>query len=210
MSGYYVAQSGDCLSSIAFEHGFEPDTLWHLDENRPLRELRQNPHALAPGDRLYIPDLRQRVEHGATGQLHRFVRKAVPEVLRVQLMYDDEPRKNEEFTIEIDGKLAKRGRTGGDGVVLVPIIPNARAGRILFADGGEEIALQLGRLQPVETPAGAQARLQNLGYFHGEADGTLSDALEAAIVCFQADHDLEPSGELDAPTRSLLVTTYGG
>jgi Putative peptidoglycan binding domain len=210
MSKTYVVQPGDCISSIAYDHGFFPDTIWTLSDNSALHDLRKNPNILAPGDKVVIPDKRPRVESGDTDKVHSFVRKGVPEQLRIQLFYADQPRKNEDYTIEIDGKLAKQGKTDDDGAVLIPIVPNARRGRLLLRNGKEEIALDLGRLEPVETLEGVQIRLRNMGYFFGEIDGQMSDDLEEAIVRFQADCNMEPTGEIDDPTRAQLKSKYGG
>jgi Putative peptidoglycan binding domain len=210
MSQNYEAKPGECISSISFDHGFFPGTIWNLEENRVLRELRGNPQVLAPGDKVFIPDKRPRNESCATDQLHCFKRKGVPEQFRIQLLYDDQPRKNEAFVLEIEGKVVKSGKTGVDGVIQIPIVPNARRGRLLLRGGSEEIALELGRLEPVEMLEGVQMRLRNLGYFAGEVDGQMSDDLEYALVCFQSDNDLEPTGDVDDKTRALLKSRYGG
>lgn len=210
MSQNYQTKPGDCISSIAFDNGFFPETLWNLEENRALRELRQNPQVLAPGDQVFIPDKRQKSESCALDQVHRFVRKGVPEHFRIQLLYDDEPRAGEPFVLEIEGQVVKRGKTGDDGVIQIPIVPDAQKGRLLLRDGAEEITLELGCLEPVEMLEGVQMRLRNLGYFDGEVDGQSSDDLEYAIVCFQADSGMEPTGEPDNQTRALLKSKYGG
>jgi hypothetical protein len=83
MSTKYTARQGDCMNSIAFCHGFFPDTLWLHPDNRELRERRKADNVLLSGDIVNIPDLEPRVESKPTEQRHRFKRRGVPAVLRI-------------------------------------------------------------------------------------------------------------------------------
>ena len=69
--------------------------------------------------------------------------------------------------------------------------------------------LELGRLDPPGTVAGAQQRLRNLGLFAEEADGEWTPETVEALRDFQSMCDLEPSGELDASTIDALVDRNG-
>jgi N-acetylmuramoyl-L-alanine amidase len=51
----HVVREGECLASIAFENGFFPDTIWRHADNSALKERRENPNVLQPGDVLFIP-----------------------------------------------------------------------------------------------------------------------------------------------------------
>src|SRR5256885_13399726 len=82
----YTAQLGDCVSSVAFEHGFFPDTVWQHGENRELKELRGDPYVLCEGDVIFVPDVRVKKVSLATGKQHTFKRKGVPEVLRIRFV----------------------------------------------------------------------------------------------------------------------------
>ena len=68
----------------------------------------------------------------------------------------------------------------------------------------EEHRIQLGHLDPIDTIEGIQGRLLNLGYYEGSLDGIEGPVLELAVVMFQADHDLTPSGIIDDQTRAEL------
>src|SRR5262249_2099786 len=121
----YVVKEGDCISSIAFEHGLFPGTLWDDPDNAALREKRrENPNAIGAGAVLVIPDLKQTSTMIATGARHRFQRRGVPAKFRVQVRDDGEPVANAPFTLKVDGKLIE-GTTTGEGIVEASIPPNA-------------------------------------------------------------------------------------
>ena len=112
----YKVKQGDCISSIAYRYGFFPDTIWNDPKNSELKQKRQDPNVLAPGDLVYIPDKRIREVSGATEQRHRFRKKGVPEKLVVQFKNNDEARANEAYVLDIDGQLTE-GKTDGEGRV---------------------------------------------------------------------------------------------
>jgi type VI secretion system secreted protein VgrG len=58
------------------------------------------------------------------------------------------------------------------------------------------------------TVEGALLRLRHLGYYHGEVAGQLTSEARAAIRCFQADHELEATGELDQATAGKLKDVH--
>jgi N-acetylmuramoyl-L-alanine amidase len=82
----YTVKAGDCMASIAEEHGFFWETLWHLPENSELKSSHEDQTILLPGEIVRIPDLREKQESGATEQKHRFKRKGTPAILRLQIM----------------------------------------------------------------------------------------------------------------------------
>ncbi len=51
----------------------------------------------------------------------------------------------------------------------------------------------------------AQLALQELGYYSGKIDGNFSKAFEEAVIAFQKDWDLTPSGALDRETYELIT-----
>jgi Putative peptidoglycan binding domain len=200
---------GECISSLAFEHGFFPDTIWNDDGNAKLREERGDPNVLRPGDVVLIPDLRVKEVSGPTGQRHRFRRRGVPETLKIQLLCDGEPIANEKYLLTVDGD-AHEGTTDAAGRLQQLIPPDAREASVRISRTGQELPLQLGHLDPIEDVAGAQARLANLGFYRGPVDGRPSLRLEEAIQAFQASRGIEPYGELDDETRAALRAAYGG
>jgi hypothetical protein len=200
----HVVQQGDCIASIAFEHGFFPDTIWMHHENDELRKARLDPNVLLPGDEVFVPDKRVDVVKRATDARHVFRRRGVPEVLRIQLLRHGKPRKHTSYSLEIDG-VVEQGMTDDDGVVGASIPPAARRGVLTLTDTGESFDLDLGGLDPVTELTGVQGRLRNLGLYRGPIDGVLGAQTERALRRFQElEPDLEPSGALDDATRDAL------
>jgi len=205
--GNHTVRQGDCIESIAFDHGFFWETLWNHTENASVKRRRQDHNALLPGDRVFIPERRAKQVDGATEQRHRFRRRGVPSRFVVRLMRFGEPRADEPYVVVIDGEIIS-GRTDENGRLAVRIPPNARNAVLLLNEGQEEHNLSLGHLDPVNEVSGVQARLNNLGYSCGPADGVLGERTRRALGSFQVDQGLEPTGEVDEPTKSRLEEAY--
>ena len=82
----YKIQHGDCIGSIAFDHGFFWETLWNHTQNSKLKSKRKDPNVLKVGDVVHIPDLSIKQESTATDQCHHFKLKGVPAKLKLKLM----------------------------------------------------------------------------------------------------------------------------
>lgn len=205
----YVIRAGDCIESLAFEHGHSPDTLWEHELNASLRELRENPDLLVPGDVLTIPDLRIKTVEVSTGAVHRFRRVGVPARFRVVLEHEGQPRAGVPFVIDVDGKRLE-GTTDATGLVEVWIVPNASRLTLIVGEDQDEIyEYSLGKLLPVTERGGLIARLVNLGHL-AEEDGDVTDErLADAIRSFQAVQGLEMTADADFATRAALVAEYG-
>jgi len=203
--GWREVSEGECLLSIAFETGFLWETLWNLPENAELREKRKDPGLLLPGDRILIPELRTETFERNTDARHRFVKRGTPAKLRLVVEYEDDPVANADYVLSLDGSVRK-GKTDSQGLLEVPIPPNASEG--LLEVGGLRFELQLGALDPHSEDIGAQQRLANLGFYHGELDGVVGPKTRKAIGEFQARTGLPLTGELDDRTLDLLLERH--
>ncbi len=154
--------------------------------------------------------------------------------LRLRLIDDrDKPFASCSYSLEVMG-LAYDGVTDGDGVLEEDIPEDADAGTLnLFAppdkqpagsnpppDAGElkpkvlwSLPLTIANMAPAADIAGAQKRLNNLGFFAGvEATGELDPQTKRALLRFQTLYKLNqynPSGILDADTIKKLQDIYG-
>lgn len=201
----YIVQTGECLASIAYAHGFFPQTLWDLAENAALRELRKNPNLLAPGDAVEIPEKRPRLERAETGALHQYQQLGVPEKLRLQFSREGKARAAEPYVLVIDG-VSKSGVTDSEGKIEQWLPPDARECEIQFGEN-ERYPISLRAVGPVDEVMGQRARLTNLGFFDGGEDD--AESLRAAFIMFQATHQLPLTGEADSATRAALVREHG-
>jgi len=203
MPAQYKISAGDCVSSVAFEHGFFWKTIWDHPENASLKQQRKEPNVLMPDDVLTIPDLVCKEQACSAEQRHRFKLKGVPARLKVRLLKRGEPRVGEPYELTVEGKT-RRGKTDGDGNVDCPIPPNARTGELKVGEGDAQdvFELSLGHLDPVESESGFKSRLDALGY-------NSRDNPESAIKAFQRAEGLTESGRADAATQSKLKEKYG-
>jgi len=198
----YIVAAGDSMLSIAQNNGFFWETLWNHPQNAKLKELRKDPELLAPGDEVFIPDLRVTPVSRPTEATHKFKLKGVPAKLKIQLTILDQPRANERYVLKIDDQLFE-GTTDSEGHLEHFIPPNASGGELQLNDGKEIIPVRLGHLNPVDLLSGVQQRLNNLGLYCAE-DGEMSDETAAALRGFQAKHGLPVTGEADSATKAKL------
>lgn len=203
----YLAKQGDSISSIAYEHGLFPDTVWNDSKNIELKQKRKNPNILLPKDIVYLREKEEKEESCSSEKKHRFRRKGVPAKLEIQLKEDDEPRANLEYVIEIDGQLIQ-GKTDSQGRLKHFLSPGTKQATIHIGQT-EKIPIYIGELDPVTDIGGVQKRLNNLCFSCGEPNGKLNDDTKSALRAFQEQHDLEPTGEPDKATQDKLVEIHG-
>jgi hypothetical protein len=207
----YVVRPGDCLASIAVAHGFHWKTLWQWPENAALKQNRQDPHVLHPGDQVFIPALRPKESRCETDRRHRFKLKGVPERIRIAVTdEEDRPMANQPYMLEIDG-VRFEGSTDASGMFEHAIPPGAKDGHLSVGEGEsrQDFRLALGHLDPVTEISGAQGRLLNLGYYAGLVDGQLNAATRTALLLIQDKYGLSPSAENDAETQAKLKELVG-
>lgn len=211
-NGEYEVQPGDCLSSIAFEYGLNWRTIWNDPANRALRERRKDPNILLPGDRLHIRPSQTKEHSCPTDAKHTFVKAGVSEKLRlVMLDAESKPRAKLAWRVSIDRREPISGQTGQNGVIELPITPNAKSAELKVIEGESEQSfhLDLGHLDPISSVRGVQGRLNGQGYDCGPVDGIIGPRTAAALKSFQEDCHLPVTGELDKATRDKLKQIHG-
>lgn len=206
MAENYQVKQNDCISSIAFERGFFPDTIWNHPNNKDLKNKREDPNVLMPGDIVYIPDKRLREYSETTNQVYKYKCKNTPKVLRIQIKYLEDPMPNAEYQLKVDG-LEKKGKTDGDGWLQQSILPNAKRAYLYVEE--QEFQLTLGELDPVDEANGIQQRLRTLGFYDGRIDGTMNPETVEAVKVFQIKNGLTPNGTVDQTVKDLLVKETG-
>lgn len=210
MPQLHVAKVNDCISSIALERGFFPDTIWNDPDNADLRRVRQDPNVLRTGDLVVIPDKQRKDEDKSTDQRHRFRRKGFPTTVHIQLLKNDLPRANEPYQLVIDGRIHS-GTTDGEGKLKSYIPANARNAMLYIGKGEDcdEYELAVRHLQPVTELKGVQQRLNNLGYSCGPEHGQPNAQTTEALKRFQHDNHLPANGEHNPPTQRKLRERHG-
>jgi len=207
----HVVQQGECMSSIAFEYGFFWETLWLAPENSALKESRESPFVLRPGDVVHIPDPRQKQVAAVTGVRHVFRRKGVPALLRLRLLDQGKPLASLAYVLTWAGREIT-GTTDSEGKLEVYVPPDMPAATLRVGEGDEEYLYELAprTLNPSRDVDGIQARLSNLGYYRGPINGQLDAATVAAIEQFQRQQSLEITGQADETTATALMDAHTG
>lgn len=217
MSEVHVVRQGECLSSIARDHGFQDwKVLYEHPANAELKKRRPNPNALLPGDLIAIPEKKFLECNRPTGSWHEFTVQAEESRLKLRLLdVDGTPLANQAYQLKIDGE-ERAGTTDGDGLLDEPVRPNASAATVTATvtrdDEPHDFVwdLEIGALDPVSQMTGVQARLQNLQFYHGELDGNFGPMTRQAVAAFQESRGLEPTGEADDATLKEIEKQHDG
>jgi len=236
MAGYYSVVEGDYLSKIAADKGFtDYHTIWDHPNNATLKQTRQNPCILVPGDQVFIPDKVPHQESRSSDQHHTFVVRRPS--LKLRLVLEDLyelPIAGATCTLVVQGQSYSL-TSDGNGMIEQEIPPTAQHG--FFAITANltpfhkiQIPLKIGYLEPVDQVAGQMARLNNLGYFAGDLDEiqrggggegvstddasgsgqpATDDQFVSAVEEFQCDHGLHVDGICGPITQAKLKQVHG-
>ncbi len=206
----YTVQAGDCLFSIAEHHGYHWETIWKDPANAALRQLRKTPAVIMARDIVTLPAKKLKELSRATDQTHKFVRSGTPAKLRLQFLNHGEPRKNQPYTLDLDG-VTRSGTTDGEGFLTEYLPSKARQGLLILGQGDDQITypLELGHLDPVDSDSGIAHRLTNLGFLPANADPSDPDAVADALRHFQTNQNLPVTGHADPGTTNKIKELHG-
>lgn len=204
MAVNHQVKQGDCISSIAYENGFFPETIWDHPKNAGLKELRKDPNVLVPNDTVFVPDKQIKEVAEPTNQVHKYQLKNAPAVFSVQLFdFLEKPRANQFFEMKIDDKFERSGTTTSEGIAEISLPPNAKRGVMTVGEDSETIEFHFGYLESSDNVRGMQARLQNIG-FECAVDGKLDEEMTEVLKSFQRRFDLPLTGKSDSKTLEKL------
>ena len=208
----HTVEQGETLLSIAKKHKFQSwEVIWNHDQNKALREQRQDPQVLAAGDEVFVPEKETVPISIETNKRHTFIVKTLKAYFRT-LVRDDlgEPLANARYRLEVAGKTLS-GTTDGSGVIELEVDPDPAKGVLtVYPDPTRVLTwnLQLGNLNPIEKLSGVKARLTNLGFLCGELDEELNDETKKALRDFQIVYRLEITAEADEATKTKLLYVH--
>jgi hypothetical protein len=179
----YVVAAGDHLPAIAFRLGADADAIWKDPRNREL-SARRDPHMLAPGDVLYVPEPRMRTAPLRVGDTNRFTAEIPHISVRVRLVDEKaQPRKHQPVEVRGVGHVPPHW-TDGDGVLELGVPVCTRTLSLLLVDEGIEVPLFVGGLDPAEESSGQRMRLSNLGFMPDLAAAEPADGLPAFTAVY--------------------------
>ncbi len=193
----------DSILSIAKANGFWWSTIWNHPNNAQLKALRKTPEVLQEGDKVYVPKPEPKKESKPNEARHKFKLKGEQAKFKIRLMMMDDARANEDYTLVIDGTI-KTGKTDGNGMIECDIPNDARGGVLKLQGGKEEYPITIGRLDPVDSPAGVRQRLASLGYAPESDPSPVDEMPKETLKAFQEKYQLTASGDYDAATRAKL------
>ena len=194
-------------------HGFQDwKRIYEHPENEALRRKRPHPHILHPGDVVFIPERGVKELGASTGKTHVFkVRQPVRELCLTLKDASGKPLANEPYTLEVGSDFIE-GATDGEGLLQEELPLRVDSARLTVGESAYE--LRLATLNPVEDTedqgiSGVQARLRNLGFEPGPADGVLNERTRQALCAFEAIHGLPVTGEPAGRTLEKLKQVHG-
>jgi hypothetical protein len=214
----HTVQDGEDMVTIAQQYGFAQwEVIYYHAENAKLRAKRPNPFVLFKGDEVVIPAMRILERYCETGKKHTFrLPKTTEPKTSIDLVFEDDdgiPYAGRRYELVVEGTTYP-GKTSPQGHVTEKLPVTAKEGQIKVWLSDEPDAepevwdVQLGQIEPVDTPEGQQGRLVNLGYL-ADDERTDQDAFVAALTQFQEDNLLPVTSEADSATRKALVSVHG-
>jgi hypothetical protein len=190
-NGDYVVKQGECIYSIAAATGHLWRTIWEHPQNEALRKARQEPGILLPGDRVFVPPLAAKSVLLPSGRRHRIVIDGETVPLRLRMCdADGQPIAKTAYRLAVDGQTIPV-TTQDDGSCEGQAPIRAQQAVLVREDDGETYVLQLGHMDPPDSPSGMRKHLANLGYHPDAAEGEIDEYAQHLLDEFTQDAELE-------------------
>jgi hypothetical protein len=161
-----VIKQGDYLAKLAYQFGFDAETVWMDDKNSDLRTLRSNPNILFPSDVLYIPDPPAQPPAGKSlpvGQTSNFTSDAPTIQVVVQFKGTDSSTfASQPFAVNELPDLTGL-QTNGDGLATIDVPVTLSSITLTFSTLGTSQSILIADMDPINTLSGIFKRLQHLG-----------------------------------------------
>lgn len=210
----HTVVDGECMWTIARKYGVLADELW--DANTDLEKTKRNVNVLAPADVIKLPPVAdEKPESVAAGK--RTTVECTHSVAHANLRFQDidgAARSNVAAVVRVichsGQEVTWETTTNGDGCIDEPVPDDAKTVAVVLDVEPEPLSyhFKFAFLDPIETVAGVQGRLVNLGYWCGDERGELGPLTKRALREFQKLNDLEESGEIDGPTTDKIQALY--
>jgi hypothetical protein len=195
----YVICKGDYLLKLAYQFGFDADTVWNDPSNATLQQLRPDPNILFAGDVLYIPDQTDKPLPAFSltpGSTNNFVADAP--TVTVTLTFSDSRCASQACTIpelpELTGLT-----TDNTGLLSLTLPVSIDTYTVNFTDAGLSFSCGLGLLDPITTLSGIVQRLQNLGYMYSGVPSSPAPDLDTIRTGLRALKAAQPGGSPSSP-----------
>lgn len=209
----YVIKQGDYVAKLAAMYGFDAAAVWSDASNKELRDKREDPNILAPGDVLRFARAEPPGRPIRKASVNRYSVTIPKTKVSVIFVEGDRGLANEAYLLEGLGKPLE-GTTDAAGTVTFDAPVHVREVALTFKERGVTYPVRIGNMDPIEEPSGQRKRLQQLGYydeFDGNAAGSADDAsrLAEAIGAFQAAMGRPVTGIPDQATSDALRKEQG-
>ncbi len=208
---------GEWIGSIAARHDVPAwQILWRDAGNASLRK-RRDPNLLLEGDEIAIPpagaakevaetSLRIRVATGKKNKLAWYDKDRFRvRVVRVKEYIDLFGAIPFSLTVgdqEVSGEITAEGQT-----LEVVLERTVTSGTLDL--GGHSITLHIGGLGPLDSVAGIQGRVTNLGWDAGPVDNVDGPRTKRGVKLFQAHSGIKVDGIVGGVTRRTAKKNYG-
>ncbi|OUS23956.1 hypothetical protein A9Q99_25715 [Gammaproteobacteria bacterium 45_16_T64] len=189
MSITHTVQSGECLSSIAIDYGYNDwEKIYNHEDNSHFRSLRPNPNIIFSGDEIIIPDIVTKTEPVEPDIVNTFVAVGTKPYLNLRLAEHIEGRPLSDcayqLSYEHNGKEeVKEGILDNEGKLSLKIPGQVKDANITVTTNDTTHTqyswkLFIGHPDPIDTKAGVAKHLINMGYLEAFTQDLLMDKLQ--------------------------------